>query len=126
VGYNRTNMDIIFIEALEFYGYHGLFDSEQAVGHRYVVDVELSTDTSLAGRTDNLHDTIDYAAVAKRIVAIGIGEKYRLIESLAERIAAVLLDEFSVTAVKVRLKKISPPFNVIANAVGVDIERSKR
>src|SRR5262245_5182026 len=52
LGYNRGQMDTIFIEALEFYGYHGLFDSEQDIGHRYVVDVELSTNTQTAGRSD--------------------------------------------------------------------------
>ena len=118
-------MDTIFIEAIEFYGYHGLFDEEQTVGHRYVVDVELSTDTRKAGATDNLDDTIDYAAVARRIAAIGAAEKHRLIEALAERLASVILQEFSAEAVRIRLKKISPPFNVIARSVGVDIQRAR-
>lgn len=118
-------MDTIFVEAIEFYGYHGLFDEEQAVGHRYVVDVELSTDTRKAGATDTLSDTIDYAAVARRIVAIGTSEKHRLIEAIAERLASAILNEFAAESVQIRLKKISPPFNVIAQSVGVEIRRDR-
>src|SRR5262245_32583197 len=118
-------MDTIFIEAIEFYGYHGLFDEEQTVGHRYVADVELFTDTGKAGATDNLEDTIDYAAVARRVVAIGTSEKHRLIEAIAERLATAILDEFRPESVRIRLKKISPPFNVIAQSVGVEIRRDK-
>src|SRR5439155_24470934 len=118
-------MDTVFVEAIEFYGYHGLFDEEQTVGHRYVVDVELSTNTRKAGASDNLADTIDYAAVARRIVAIGTTEKHRLIEAIAERIATVILEEFAAESVRIRLKKISPPFNIIAKSVGVEILRNR-
>ena len=118
-------MDTIFIEAIEFYGYHGLFDEEQTIGHRYVADIEISTDTRKAGTTDHLADTIDYAAVARRVAAIGSSEKHRLIESIAERLAAAILDEFAVDSVRIRLKKVKPPFNVIAQSVGVDIRRDR-
>ena len=118
-------MDSIFIEAIEFYGYHGLLDDEQAVGHRYVADVELSADTRRSAQSDNLADTIDYAAVARRVVEIGTKEKHRLIESIAERLATVILEEFAAESVRIRLKKISPPFNVIAQSVGVEIRRDR-
>jgi len=118
-------MDTIFIEAIEFYGYHGLFDEEQAVGHRYVVDVELGTNTRRSGQSDDLNDTIDYAAVARRVVAIGTSEKHRLIEAIAERLATVILDEFDAESVRIRLKKVSPPFNIIARSVGVEILRDR-
>jgi len=116
-------VDTIFIESIEFYGYHGASNEEQSVGHRYAVDVELRVDTRPAGRSDDLRDTVNYSSVAKRIVTIGTQEQYQLVEALAERIADVLLAEFPVESVKLRVRKILPPMSVIASAAGVEIER---
>ena len=121
--YNRRILDTIFIEAIEFYGYHGASAEEQSVGHRYAVDVELGYDTSLAGRTDELGDTVNYSQVAKRVASIGSGEQFRLLEALAARIADAVLTEFPVDSVRLRVRKIRPPMNVIARAVGVEIFR---
>jgi dihydroneopterin aldolase len=117
-------LDTIFIEQIEFYGYHGASDEEQSVGHRYSVDVELRYDVRRAGRTDRLDDTVNYSRVAKRVAAIGAAEQFRLLEALAERLAAVILDEFPVESVRLRVRKIRPPMNVIAAAVGVEIDRA--
>ncbi len=118
-------MDTIFVEAIEFYAYHGASDEEQNVGHRYVVDVELKFDTRKAGRLDDLNDTINYSRVAKRIVAIGTQEQFRLLEALASRMTDTILSEFPVEAVRLRVKKMTPPMNVIARAVGVEIYRER-
>lgn len=116
-------MDTIFIESIEFYAFHGASDEEQAVGHRYAIDVELRYDTRRAGTSDDLRDTVNYSRVAKRLVEIGVHEQYRLLEALAERMAQALLAEFPVSSVRLRVRKIRPPMNVIAEAVGVEIER---
>ncbi len=118
-------MDTIFIDSIEFYGYHGASDEEQTVGHRYAVDVALRTDTRTAGQSDCLEDTVNYAKVAKRVVEVGVTEQFRLVEALAERIAAILLGEFPVESVRLRVRKIRPPMNVIAASVGVEIERAR-
>lgn len=118
-------MDKILVEQIEFYGYHGASDAEQSVGHRYAVDVELRMDTRPAGRSDDLRDTVNYSSVAKRIVAIGTGEQFRLLEALAARLAEAILSEFPVESVRLRVRKISPPMNVIAATVGVEIERNR-
>ncbi len=120
-----THNDTIFIEQLEFYAYHGASDEEQTVGHRYSVDVSLKVDTRTAGHSDNLADTVNYSRVAKRVVAIGTSEQFRLLEALAQRLADVILDEFPVQSVQLRVRKIRPPMNVIADAVGVEIERER-
>jgi dihydroneopterin aldolase len=112
-------VDTIFVEAIEFYGYHGASDEEQVVGHRYAVDVALEVDTRRAGGSDCLADTVNYATVARRVVEIGTGERCRLIEALAERLADAILREFGVGAVRVRVRKLHPPMNVIAARVGV-------
>jgi dihydroneopterin aldolase len=118
-------LDTIFIEQIEFYGYHGASDEEQNVGHRYAVDVELRYDTALAGQTDDLNDTVNYSRVARRVVSVGINEQFRLLEALAARLANVILTEFPIDSVRLRVRKIRPPMNVIAVAVGVEIERSR-
>jgi dihydroneopterin aldolase len=118
-------LDTIFIEQLEFYAYHGASDEEQSVGHRYAVDVRLRVDTRRAGASDDLADTVNYSRVAKRVVAVATAEQYRLLEALAERLASVILAEFPVESVMLRVRKIRPPMNAIAEAVGVEIERSR-
>jgi 7,8-dihydroneopterin aldolase/epimerase/oxygenase len=119
-------VDTIFVEAIEFYGYHGASDEEQAVGHRYSVDLALEVDTRNAGASDRLEDTVNYATVAHRVVEIGTGERCRLVEALAARLAATILAEFPVSAVRVRVRKLHPPMNVMAASVGVEIRRSTR
>ena len=118
-------MDTIFIESIEFYAYHGATDDEQRVGHRYCVSVELGVDTTKAASTDALEDTVNYAHVAKRVATIGTNEQFRLLEKLAGRIAEALLTEFEIETVRVRVRKLMPPMNVIAGAVGVEIERRR-
>ena len=118
-------MDTIFVRAIEFYGYHGASDEEQVVGHRYLVDVDLRYCTRRAGNSDKLQDTINYSRVAKRIVEIGAGERYRLLEALASRLAEVLLAEFPMQSIRLRVIKKCPPMNVIASEVGIEIERER-
>jgi dihydroneopterin aldolase len=118
-------VDTIFVNAIEFYAYHGASDEEQSVGHRYSVDVELHRDTRAAGLSDDLSDTVNYSSVAKRIVSVGTTEQFRLLEALAERLAAEVLKEYPIDSVKIRVRKIRPPMNVIADSVGVEIERKR-
>ena len=118
-------MDTIRVEQIEFYAYHGASDEEQTIGHRYAVDVELRLDTSVAGRTDDLGDTVNYAEVTQRIVEIGSTHRYRLLEALASKLADAILSEFAVDSVRLSVKKLHPPMPAIANSVGVTIERSR-
>ena len=119
-------MDRIIVEAIEFYGYHGAFYEEQVVGHRYVVDVELRIDAQAAAASDSLPDTVNYAEVARRIVEVGTREQYRLLEALAERLAAVILKEYpTVEVVRLKVCKERPPMETIAARVCVEIERTR-
>ncbi len=117
--------DRITIEGLEFYGYHGDLPEERRLGQRYCVDVELILDCRAVGASDRIEDTIDYGAVARRIDEIGRGEPFHLIEALAERLAAVLLKEFSPERVRIRLSKPAPPIPLAVHRVSVEIERSR-
>ena len=118
--------DVILIHGLEFYAYHGASDQEQVVGHRYVVDVRLNVDTRPAGKSDHLTDTVSYSKVARRIVEVGTGTRYRLLEALAASITDTVLSEFlPVTALWLRVQKVCPPMNAIVASVGVEITRSR-
>jgi len=117
--------DKILLTAIGFYGYHGDLPEERELGQRFRVDLELFLDTRPAARQDRLEATVDYARVVQRVREIGRTERYRLVESLAERIAAALLDEFTVEAVRVRLIKPHPPIPATVEGVGVEIFRRR-
>ena len=79
--------DRITLTGVEAFGYHGVLESERALGQRFVVDVVLHAEIREAGRTDDLASTIDYSQVADTIVTVITGEPLNLIEALAQRIA---------------------------------------
>ena len=109
----------VFIEGLQFYGYHGVPDEEQAIGHRYEVDIELQIDET-ASETDNIADTVDYGSVAQFAVDTGQTTQFRTIERLSNEICKRLLDSHGrIRAASVTVKKLLPPAPVIVKAVGV-------
>lgn len=122
---NNVQTDSILIEGINFHAYHGASDEEQAVGHRYSVDVVLEYDIRAAARSDDLSQTINYSAVAKRVLAVGTGNQFRLIETLAEQIATDILQHFPASAVEVTVRKLLPPMKVPAQATGVRIRRER-
>lgn len=122
---NDIKTDAILIEGITFHAYHGASDEEQAIGHRYSVDVVLEFDIRAAAQSDDLSQTINYSAVAKRVLAIGTENRFRLIETLAESIAADILQNFPASAVEVTVRKLLPPMKVPAQATGVRIRRER-
>jgi dihydroneopterin aldolase len=87
--------DRIILNGMQFYGYHGVMPAEQELGQPFIVDLELSCDLREAGRKDDLTKTIDYSQVFELTQQIVTGEPCLLIETVAERIAASVLGEFS-------------------------------
>lgn len=109
----------VFIEGLEFYGYHGVPDEEQAIGHRYELGIELQIEES-ASETDNIADTVDYGAVAQYAVEIGQSTQFRTLERLADELCKRLMDtHVRIQSISVTVKKLLPPAPVIVRAVGV-------
>ncbi len=102
-------MDVIRLENMVFYGYHGVSAAEKETGRRFEVDCELETDLAPPGETDNIKDTVDYVAVYQRIRDAVEGKAYALIESLATHLAKMILDEFDVFRVTLRVRKVIPP-----------------
>jgi dihydroneopterin aldolase len=119
--------DEVFLEAVRFYGYHGVNPEERVQGQRFVVDVHLETDLRPAGASDDLAQTINYSSVYQRVKAIVEGESRDLIEAVAEEIATTLLAEFptaSTATVTIRKPEVALK-GAMLNAAGVRIHRTR-
>lgn len=116
-------MDRIILKGLQFYGYHGVTESERQVGQKYEIDAELTCDLSLAGVADELAHTIDYGQVVNLIVEIGTERSFQLIEALTETVASAILDQFPVQEVQLDVKKLFPPIVHQLTYAGIRIRR---
>lgn len=117
-------MDRIFIEDLEVETVVGVFDWEREIRQKVVLNLEMAADIARAAQTDSIDDTLNYKAVAKRLSAfIGASEFY-LVETLAERCAEIVLAEFGVEWLTLRLDK--PGAVTGSKSVGVMIERGRK
>lgn len=121
----RGPSDILLVEDIRFYGHHGVTDAEQAIGTWYSVDVELALDLTPAALSDDLGATVDYGQVARRVVATATGERVRLLERLAGRLAEMLLREFPVREVTVRVRKLGAAIQGIQATPGVQVTRRR-
>ncbi len=115
--------DRMLLHGMVFYGYHGVSPEEQRLGQRFVVDVELETDLSKSGDSDDLADTIDYGKVYETVAPIVQGAPYRLLEALATAIANKVLQTFPVNGVLVRVKKPGVPLPGALDYAGVEVVR---
>ena len=97
--------DRIMLKGLAFYGHHGVSPHEKALGQRFIVDVTLECDARAAGLSDDLADAVDYVPAYEIVKAVVEGESRDLIESVAEDIAAQVLEKLNVGAVRVTIKK---------------------
>ena len=114
-------MDKIFLSALSVECIVGIWDWERRVKQTVVIDVEMATDIRRAAASDHIDDTIDYKRVAKRLLAFVGESQYQLVETLTEAIARVIVTEFGVSWVMVRLNKRGGIRG--AKDVGIEIER---
>ncbi|MFA8438958.1 dihydroneopterin aldolase [Pueribacillus sp. YX66] len=119
-------MDKIFINKLQFYGYHGVYPEETKLGQRFYVDVIIEADLKSASQSDDINDTIDYSLVYGRIRHIMEGEPRKLLEKLAEEIATDLLQNFSlVERITIKIVKPNPPIHGHYDSVAVEITRGR-
>ena len=115
----------IVIERLEFYGRCGVTEDERRKPQLIVVDLELDAAVESAALSDRLHETIDYARVAERIVALGTTLTCQLLETLAERLVGMLFTEFPADRVRIWIRKLHAPLAMVAGSVGVRFERTR-
>ena len=115
-------MDHVFIEGLEIEALIGIYDWERRIRQPLVFDIEMAFDNRIPAASDAIGDTLNYKAVSKRVVQYVSESDFGLVETLAERVAAIILDEFGVQRVRLKLSK--PGAIRGARAVGVMIERT--
>ncbi|MBD3646881.1 MAG: dihydroneopterin aldolase [Pseudomonadales bacterium] len=117
-------MDIVYIRELEVETVIGIFEWERNIKQIVSIDLEMASDISKAAHSDAIEDTLDYKSVAKRIIEFVEASEFQLVETLAEKIAELVLDEFNVDSLKLRLGK--PGAVRGSRDVGVIIERTRR
>lgn len=118
----NVTMDIIFIQGLKIDTVIGIYDWERKIRQNIVLDIEMSTDIRAASKTDHIDQALDYKAVSKRLIDFVQNSEYQLVETLAEKITQIVLQEFEVTWIKLILNKGEVLTG--AQGVGVIIERS--
>ena len=114
-------MDIVFINDLRIETIIGIYDWERKVKQTISLDLEMGADIRKSAETDAIEDTLNYKAVAKRLIAFVGESEYQLVETLAEKITEIVLTEFNVPRVKLTVRK--PGAVRGSRDVGVVIER---
>lgn len=115
-------MDRVFVENLTVETVIGIFDWEREIRQAVSLDLEMEFDIRNAARTDSINETLDYKAVSKRLIRFIEQSEFQLVETLAEKCAAIVLSEFPVKHLRLKLSK--PGAVRGSSAVGVIIERS--
>lgn len=117
-------MDIIYLKDLRIDTIIGIYDWERRTRQTVILDIEMATDIARAAASDDIEDTLNYKAVAKRLIAFVEASEFQLVETLAERIAAIVLEEFKVPWLRLSVNKQGAVRGV--RDVGVIIERGNK
>ena len=117
-------MDIVFIRELRTDTVIGVYDWERDIRQTVVMDLELASNNCRAAASDRIDDAVDYAAISTRVLSFIEGSEFQLIETMAEQVAALIMQEFNIPWLRLRLSK--PGAVSQARDVGVLIERGER
>ncbi|HCE41301.1 dihydroneopterin aldolase [Alcanivorax sp. 521-1] len=117
-------MDIVYISDLKVDTVIGIYDWERRIRQTVSLDLEMAADISRAAASDHIDDALNYKAIGKRIIQYIEDSDFQLVETLAERVAQLVLEEFGVAWLKLRLSK--PGALRGSRDVGVIIERGER
>ncbi|PAE36793.1 dihydroneopterin aldolase [Bacillus sp. 7884-1] len=119
-------MDKIFVNQMEFYGYHGVFPEETRLGQRFIVDLMVLIDLKKAGQSDELEYSVNYGELFQVCKEIVEGKPYKLVEAIAEKIAETVLNRFTlVSEATVKVIKPDPPIPGHYRSVAVEITRRR-
>lgn len=113
---------VIDVKGLELRGFHGALAEERTAGQRFLFDVRLVVHDA-GVRSDQLADTVDYTRVVERVRAVNDGRRFNLIEALAAAVADDLLDNFPVSAVRVRVRKPEVKLDAPVEHTAATVER---
>jgi len=117
-------MDIIFLHDLRIDTIIGIYDWEREEKQTIILDLDMAADIHAASQTDAIDSTLDYKAVAKRLIEFVSNSEFQLVETLAERITEIVIQEFNVPWLRLRVNKKGAVR--YAGDVGVIIERGNR
>lgn len=117
------NKDRVFIEDLRIQTVIGIFDWEREITQTVSLDLQMAFDISRAAASDSIEDTLDYKSVSKRLIQFVESSEFQLVEALADHCARIVLEEFPVTWLQLKLSK--PGAVRGSSAVGVIIERGE-
>ena len=118
--------DKFILQGIEIFGYHGDLPEERKLGQKFLVEIELNLDLAVAGRSDNLADTVNYVKILELTEKIVGGEAKNLIEAVAEELAEKILADFDkVESVKVILHKPNAPIKIKYADAAVEIFRRR-
>lgn len=119
-------MDQIALTGLTVFGRHGVYEHEREDGQEFTIDVRLAMQLRAAAASDDVADTVHYGELAERIAAVVAGEPVNLIETLAERIADVVLEDSRVQYATVTVHKPHAPIPLSFADVSVTVNRGRR
>lgn len=114
-------MDIVFIEQLSVITTIGVYDWEQTIEQKLVFDIEMGWDNRKSAKSDDVNDCLSYADISETVIAHVEGQRFALVERVAEEVAELLLTKFNSPWVRIKLRK--PGAVARAANVGVIIER---
>ncbi len=114
--------DIVFIDDLRINTIIGIYEWEREVKQTVALDIEMAADNTIPAGSENIEDALNYKAVAKRLIAFTEVSQFQLVETLAERLAEIIIAEFNVPWLRLKLSKLGAVTG--ARSVGVIIERS--
>jgi dihydroneopterin aldolase len=115
--------DIVFIEDLRIETIIGIYDWEREVKQTIALDVEMAADNTRPAATENIDDALNYKAVAKRLISFTEESQFQLVETLAESLVQIIMDEFDVPWCRLKLSKLGAVTG--SRSVGVIIERGQ-
>ena len=119
-----SGKDLVLIEGLEVRTVIGIYDWEREIRQTVRLDIEMAWDIEAAAKSDNIADTLDYKAVSKRLIAFVEASSFGLIEALAEQCAGIIMNEFNVPWLRLKMSK--PGAVRGSENVAVLIERGER
>lgn len=117
-------VDVVYIQDLRIQTVIGIYDWERKIKQTVSIDLEMAFDIRKAAESDHIDDALNYKAVAKRMIAFVEDSSFQLVETMAEKICAIVLDEFNVSWVKLRLGK--PGAVSGSKEVGIIIQRGEK
>ena len=119
-------MGVIRLKNMQFYGFHGVSDSEKHLGGRFEIDLEMNLSLEEAGTTDDLTKTINYETIYHTVDICVKKDKFYLIEALANSVAKNILKSHPIDSLVVKVRKPHAPVRGVLDTVEVEIKRTKK